>query len=785
MKLPRTPSGHLALIIAQVFLVFASPLVSHASFPLATFPLLRDEDNSADFTALTGLIINPNGTVLEWVHGNGIHRVPGLSSIVAVSTGGGFNMALRADGSVWTWGNNTVGQLGLGDYEHRSTPVKIPGLQDVVTISAGRAHALALKSDGSVWAWGANFDGEVGNGQFSYPRYWPPADPTGVPVHTPHQMVSSGMVGISAGYSFSLLVRSDGTVWGCGSNDSAELVHSTARGEYIVRIYTLPVQVPGLSNVVKVAAGQLSSVALKADSSVWAWGDNSEGTIGDGSEHQELIWSPDSNEYIAVGRIVPPQPVPGMTGVTKIAASQFSVMVQKTDDTLWAWGNEAGVMNYYSETIGGYILGGRNTPVQVAEATQARVLAGSPSGSAIAAGFPSPGPSADFRIMEMDPWNAGEPPPTTPPRLRSGSFSVPLGLYESDKLFRMQLFTGPYMYALDDTSTVFAWGGYYTATPSPLSAPSNVVSLNSGANSYVAPYGNANVLSIGLLGGGDLIKWRPYLSASMPAIAPTGIQGINDVVALAGGQSSASYALKRDGTVWILAGTGPTPTQQGNIASSTPYFTPYVDTSSLGTVQQIAAGKSFGLALKKDGTVWGWGSNLYGALGNYAVSHLSVPSQIAGINNVKSIYAGGNMVHVIKSDGTVWAWGTGYPGNGQMMNNQKIPTEITQLEGTVSINCNPTANGNAYAIDGNGRVYSWGPSNPYGTLGLGPVNSAALPTPIPGLENVVEACMTNIVGFFRLENGLLYSCGGNQGVGLLGTGVVNSSISYSPGATLF
>jgi alpha-tubulin suppressor-like RCC1 family protein len=789
-SLKHLPRGRLALIIAQALLVLVSPLVSSATYPLATFPLVRDEESSLDFGLSSVLIVNPNGTVLERTNEGGIQRVPGLSSIVAVSTGENFNMALRADGSVWTWGGNIDGQLGLGHYEYQSTPVQIPGLQNVVAISAGRAHALALKSDGSVWAWGANFQGEVGNGQFSYPQYWPYVAPTGVAVHTPQPMedsagVVSGVIAISAGDSFSLLVKSDNTVWGCGSNYSAQLSYSTVPEEDPPGIYTKVIQVTGLSNVVKVAAGRESAVALRADSSVWAWGSNTDGTIGDGSEHQELLWSPDEEKYFRAGRLIPPQAVPNMTGVVKIAAAGSSVMVQKENGTLWAWGDEAGIMNYYSEAIDGYITGGRNTPVQVAEATQAMVLAGSPSTSTLAAGFPSPGPSADFRRMELDPWVTGEPPPSTPPRLRSGSFSVPLGLYESDKRFHMQLQVGPYMYALGDAGTVFAWGAYHTATPSPVSypaAPSDLVSLNSGVSSYVAPYGNQNILSIGLTSGGTLLKWRANLGSLLPAVTPTAISGISDVVAVSGAERSASYALKRDGTVWILAGSGATPTQQGNISSM---GSAYVDMSSLAEVQQIAAGKSFGLALKKNGTVWGWGSNLYGALGNYAASHLSVPSQIAGINNVKSIYVGSNMVHAIKSDGTVWAWGTGYPGNGQIMNSQKIPTEITQLKGTVSIYCNPNANGNAYAINGNGRVYSWGPSNSYGTLGLGPVNSAATPTLIPGLENVVEAYITNIAGFFRLENGLIYSCGGNQGVGLLGTGVVNSSISYSPVVTLF
>ena len=191
-------------------------------------------------------------------------RVSGLSGVVAVAAGANHSLALKSDGSVWAWGYNVYGQLGDGTTISRTTPVQVNGLSGIVALGAGGDHSLGVKSDGSVWAWGYNLLGQLGDG-------------TTTDRLTPVRVSGlSGVVAVAAGANHSLALKSDGSVWAWGSNGWGQLgVTGTDR--------PTPVQVSGLSGVVAVDADSVNSLALKSDGSVWAWGSNLYGQLGDGS----------------------------------------------------------------------------------------------------------------------------------------------------------------------------------------------------------------------------------------------------------------------------------------------------------------------------------------------------------------------------------------------------------------------------------------------------------------------------------------------------------------------
>ena len=140
-------------------------------------------------------------------------RVDGLAGVEAVATGFRHSLAVRNDGTVWAWGTGGFGQLGNGSYtERQSAPTQVSGLSDVKDVAAGVRHSLAVKNDGTVWAWGNNLHGELGVGY------------TGGDSTRPVQVSGLADVkAVAAGNNYSLAVKNDGTVWAWGENSSGEL----------------------------------------------------------------------------------------------------------------------------------------------------------------------------------------------------------------------------------------------------------------------------------------------------------------------------------------------------------------------------------------------------------------------------------------------------------------------------------------------------------------------------------------------------------------------------------
>ena len=229
-----------------------------------------------------------------------------MTDVIYTSAGLGHSMAIRSDGSLWAWGGNQNGQLGDGTTENRYLPIKI--MDDVIQVSASIGYAtthrtMAIRTDGSLWAWGSQGlggdEGLIGDGT-TINRYSP-------------VKIMDDVVQVSAGYYHTMAVKVDGSLWGWGENSRGIL------GDGTTETQTRPVWI--MDDVVQVSAGAVHTMALKTDGSLWVWGGNWEGQLGDGTT---------INRYT---------PIKIMDEVVQISAGYVASAATRADGSLWAWGS--------------------------------------------------------------------------------------------------------------------------------------------------------------------------------------------------------------------------------------------------------------------------------------------------------------------------------------------------------------------------------------------------------------------------------------------------------------
>ncbi len=267
-----------------------------------------------------------------------------LNDVISVQVGLLHSLALKSDGTVWAWGNNGVGQAGTNNQQMRCLiPVQPVGedgigvLEDVVAIATGRQFSLALKADGRVFAWGENTDGILGVGSEETQIRRP------MPVLDAEGNALTNVIAIAAGSYHSMALKSDGTVWCWGKNEYGQL------GNQLTADSSIPVQVLGLIGVSKISAGEFHSMALKNDSSVWTWGRNQYGQLGDNTRTTSHI----------------PVQVKGENGwgflsaITEIDAGIGFSMAMDTTGRCYTWGHN------YMYQLGDGTQQSKNAAVQV------------------------------------------------------------------------------------------------------------------------------------------------------------------------------------------------------------------------------------------------------------------------------------------------------------------------------------------------------------------------------------------------------------------------------------
>jgi alpha-tubulin suppressor-like RCC1 family protein len=292
-----------------------------------------------------------------------------VPEVAAVAAGSTHSIVLKPDGTVWTWGGNASGQLGDGTNEPRVLPAQV--FDGVKAIAAGGQHSLAVTRDGHVWAWGENSDGQLGDGT---------DESRTTPVLVPDL---EEVVAVAAGSRHSLALKVDGTVWGWGANDSGQLADDTDDGPRIT-----PVRVgllanvraiaaggdrgvvidgngiarwwgggsfyfvdTGLDQVETIAAGEGHMLAVRSDETIWAWGMNDSGQLGDDTDYTrfepaQVLWGAcggggGGGEGSAIAADAPEFDCLPMEGALAPAGGAVHSLGVLVDGDVYAWGDNS------------------------------------------------------------------------------------------------------------------------------------------------------------------------------------------------------------------------------------------------------------------------------------------------------------------------------------------------------------------------------------------------------------------------------------------------------------
>jgi alpha-tubulin suppressor-like RCC1 family protein len=266
-----------------------------------------------------------------------VQTISGGTNWKQIVCGQNHTAAIKTDGTLWTWGQNTSGQLGTNNITNYSSPIQtVSGGNNWRQVSAGQNHLVAIKTDGTLWAWGLNNSGQLGINNVASRS-------------SPVQTIAGGTnwKTLFDGYcatSRTAAIKTDGTLWVWGLNTSGAL------GTNDITNYSSPVQTVAAGTNWKSVSVSLSNItcAIKTDGTLWTWGANGLGGLGTGD---------------TIGQSSPVQTIAGGTNwkqcVTSGSAAYGTVLAVKTDGTLWSWG---------ASSI--YGVGGRNNLTNISSPAQ-------------------------------------------------------------------------------------------------------------------------------------------------------------------------------------------------------------------------------------------------------------------------------------------------------------------------------------------------------------------------------------------------------------------------------
>jgi alpha-tubulin suppressor-like RCC1 family protein len=663
------------------------------------------------------------------------------------------------NGTVQCWGDNRGGQLGDNTTTERLIPVPVQGLPaDIQEVGTGWKLSCARALDGRVFCWGAGDVGQLGNNGTS---------DSSVPLEVSGLGGSVKATKLAVASQHACAVTSAGTLRCWGENSAGALGDGTTQNRVV------PVEVPGLQDVIDASISFSTACALQSTGKVKCWGSNYSGQLGDGTtdnrltpgevqglsdvrqiavsygfscavtnSDQLLCWGANDASQLGSGTVPAffPVGVSGVTGVKSVSAGSSQVCAVSGSGAVKCWGrNGVGVVgdSHYDSIIG---------PTEVA---------GIPGGAKVV----SAGPSATCAITNTNAlWCWGYYPqlganlgdtsltPVDVVGLSSGVTHLALGYL--------------YSCARTHTGAVKCWG--YNANGAlgaghreHRATPVDVLGLASGVKKIAAGNNHSCAITqagkVKCWGAGDQYEFGSQTSSDQ--LIPLEISGFSDAIDIDSAIQRTCIATSA-GYVGCIGGTS---------TSSPGYIASTVSFTGVGVGYNHACGVGPGNWLMC------WGGNSVGQLGNGTGSFSSGPTLTAMSAPVKHVSGSGWATCVVDTNGAAKCWGQntqGHLGDGTL-NDAFVPKQVAGLSsGMKSIDI---TDGHACAVKTNGDAYCWG-DNEYGQLGIGNFQDQLTPVPLPTLAGSMDSIVVGGQHACGITTAGGVKCWGSGYAGALGNG---------------
>jgi alpha-tubulin suppressor-like RCC1 family protein len=646
-----------------------------------------DTDWSSVFSGRVSFAIKSNGSLWSW--GNNDYgqlgtdsptilirsspvQVGTLMNWKKVSAGDAHVIALKTDGTIWSWGRNDQGYLGINDVINRSSPVQIGNNTDWIDIS----RMSAIKSDGTLWVWGYNLGGELGlsyrgdefnkisiNRSFSV---FTSGELTGLAISFDGKLWSWGnnangelglndtivrssaeQVGIdtnwskiTAGIRHTLGIKTDGTLWSWGANIRGQLgINDTASR-------SIPTQVGTNTNWSKFSAGSSFTIAIRSDGTMWSWGNNANGELG-------LLISSTNHRSS-------PVQIGTRSDWTQVACGHEHSIALRSDGTMWSWGRNTVRQLGFTTTFNA----ARSSPIQIGVLSNwTQVSAGGSNSAAIrsdgtlwAWGLNTVGQVGINNTLNVSsPVQVGTRSDWTQVSIRSSTLAI-----RSD-------------------GTFWGWGDNFAGQLGLLDSINRSSPVQIGTLSNWVSASNLGLVNMAMDNSGKIYT----AGGSQNALSRIVYDSINRSSPVQLGEetnwksffgSFYSVVQKTNGSVWTIRSF---PVQIGT-------DTDWKNLSIGGDLESTSVTK---IGVKNNGTLWAWGANTSGILGLGDTTQRNVPTQVGTDTNWSTnTEIISNNVTAIKTNGTLWAWGlnsAGQLGLGDTIN-RSSPTQVGTLSTWVS-----------------------------------------------------------------------------------------------------